>query len=111
MGRYQGLEAKQSGVCLAIFDPVFLPNFLPITEMLIRSSSIFFPDHTMKHPPKRISADLDPRPSDWECHKHEIRHLYVDRNLPLAEVQKRMSEQYGFEATYVTSIIHIATAN
>lgn len=65
----------------------------------------------MKHPAKRSSADPDPKPSDWECRKYEIKHLYVDRNLPLGEVQKQMSEQYGFEATYVTSIIHIAITN
>jgi len=56
-------------------------------------------------------ADFDLRSNDWECHKHIIRDLYVEQNLPLAKVQKQMLEQFRFEGTYVTDIINIITTD
>lgn len=35
---------------------------------------------------------------DWDTHKSEIMHLYIDRNKTLVEVMREMEEKHGFHA-------------
>ncbi|KAH9233856.1 hypothetical protein K456DRAFT_53372 [Colletotrichum gloeosporioides 23] len=36
---------------------------------------------------------------DWEEKKEGIRHLYLERNLPLKEIRRIMYEEHSFSAT------------
>jgi hypothetical protein len=39
-------------------------------------------------------------PEGWEQHKEAITRFYLEEDLPIAEVMKRMEREYGFCAKY-----------
>lgn len=59
------------------------------------------PTQTRKRKAPALGAD------DWEQFQDRIRKLYVDKNMPIAEVKQTMEAEYGFKAEYVTLFLRV----
>jgi hypothetical protein len=51
-------------------------------------------------PRKRKAATL--REDDWEPFKNRILELHIEEGMPLPKVKRKIEEQYGFIAEYVS---------